>query len=227
MAKILLADDDRTLAGNLKEWLTESGYIVDVVFSVADAGSAIRTIEYDLVVLDWEFPDGAGVLMVKEYRAAGGDVPILMLTGRSDPKDLEHGLDSGADDYLVKPFNVTELGARMRALLRRPRAVTGDQIKVGRLILYPQTQRLVNGTKEVDLRHMEFLVIELFMRHPGKIFSPEKIIERIWNSETDVSLHAVYSCIKRLRQKIDMPEQRESILRTIPGSGYQLVDDPY
>lgn len=199
--------------------------MVDVVFSVSDTASAIRTIEYDLVILDWEFPDGAGVLLVTEYRSTGGAVPILMLTGRSDPKDLAQGLDSGADDYLVKPFNVTELGARMRALLRRPRSVMADQLKVGRLILYPQTQRIVNAGNEVNLRHMEFLVLELFMRHPGKIFSPEKIIQRIWNSETDVSLHAVYSCIKRLRQKIDLPDQRESILRTIPGSGYQLVDD--
>lgn len=225
MAKILLADDDRTLAANLKEWLVEAGYVVDLAYSVNDAASAIKTIEYDLVILDWEFPDGAGVTMVREYRDAGGVIPILMLTGRSDPKDLEQGLDSGADDYLIKPFNVTELGARMRALLRRPRAVTSDQIKVGRLVLFPQTQSLVNAGQTVELRHMEYLVFELFMRHPGKIFSPEKIIERIWNSDTDVSMHAVYSCIKRLRKKIDLPDQRESVLRTIPGSGYQLVDD--
>ncbi len=222
MPKLLLADDDETLVSNIADWLKLSDYQVDVTYSVDETVSMMNAFEYDLIMLDWEFPDGAGINIVSNFRGKGGLTPILMLTGKSSIDDKERGLDVGADDYMTKPFHMKELGARIRALLRRPPVVKGDELRVGKLSLKVETRTAYLGQEEIKLQPMEFSVLEFFMRNPGKPFSPEKIIERVWDSSTDVSLHAVYSCMKRLRKKLDKPGF-DSMFRTVPGVGYELV----
>lgn len=222
MAKLLLADDDASLATNIAEWLKSADHHVDVTYTVEETSSMIDAFEYDLIVLDWEFPDGAGINILASFRKKGGLTPILILTGKSSVQDKEKGLDAGADDYLTKPFHMQELGARVRALLRRPRVIVGDELKIGELSLNTASRRVYLAAQEIKLQPMEVSVLEFFMRNPGKPYSPEKIIERVWETTTEVSLQAVYSCIKRLRRKLDRPGS-ESIFRTVPGTGYELV----
>lgn len=222
MPKLLLADDDLTLTENMQQWLIDAGYIVDIAGSADEARSFMEAFEYDLVLIDWEFPDGAGINVIESYRKNGGLVPILMLTGRSSLDDKERGLDAGADDYLTKPFHMKEVCARVRALLRRPPHIVSGELEIGDLKLDSQARRVLLAGAEVKLQPMEFSLLELFMRNPGKVYSPEKIIEKVWDTSTDVSLHAVYTCMKRLRKKLDRPGY-DSIFRTVPGSGYELV----
>ncbi len=222
MPKLLVADDDMTLTANMEQWLIDAGYLVDLAGTAEDASSFIDTYEYDLIMIDWEFPDGAGINVIESYRRKGGLVPILMLTGRTSLDDKERGLDAGADDYLTKPFHMQEVCARVRALLRRPPQIVSGDLQVGDLKLDPQARRVALAGMEVKLQPMEFAVLELFMRNPGKVYSPEKIIEKVWDTSTDVSLHAVYTCMKRLRKKLDRADH-EPIFRTVPGSGYELV----
>lgn len=222
MAKLLLADDDALLAKSIADWLKSSDYHVDVTYTLEETSSMVDSYEYDLIVLDWQFPDGAGIDIVSSFRKKGGLAPILLLTGKTSVQDKEKALDAGADDYLTKPFHMQELGARIRALLRRPRIIVGDELKIGELSLNTASRKVLLGAQEIKLQPMEVSVLEFFMRNPGKPYSPEKIIERVWETTTDVSLQAVYSCIKRLRRKLDRPG-RESIFHTVPGAGYELL----
>jgi DNA-binding response OmpR family regulator len=221
LAKLLLADDDESLVANIADCLKSSDYHVDLTYSADETTSMIGAYEYDLIILDWEFPDGAGIDIVSSFRGKGGLTPILLLTGKSSIKDKEKGLDAGADDYLTKPFHMAELQARVRALLRRPRFLAGEELKVGDIKLNTASRRVYLGAEEIKLQPMEVSVLEFFMRNPGKPYSPEKIIERVWETTTDVSLQAVYSCIKRLRRKLDRPGSA-SVFRTVPGAGYEL-----
>lgn len=222
MAKILVADDDETLAHNLADFLKSFDHAVDISLTADETKSMMKAFEYDLILIDWEFPDGAGIDIVSTHRKNGGLTPILMLTGKISVDDKEKGLDAGADDYLTKPFHMKELGARLRALTRRASMLPGDELKVGDLVMKPNSRKVYLEGEEIKLRPMEFSVLEFFMRNPGKVFSPEKIIDRVWESGTGVTLHAVYSCMKRLRQKLDRPNSG-SVFNTVPGHGYELV----
>lgn len=222
MAKILLADDDNAFGLNVAEWLKASDYKCDLSLSAEDTSALLKKFDYDLILLDWEFPDGGGIEIISSFRKGGGLTPILMLTGKTAVEDKERGLDAGADDYLTKPFHMKELGARMRALLRRPPIIASEKLKYGTLMLDTEKRCAYFNEEEVKLQPMEFLVLEFFLRNPGRPYSPEKIIERVWDTSTDVSLHAVYSCIKRLRKKLDRPGI-DSAFQTVPGLGYELV----
>lgn len=221
LAKILIAEDDEKLADNIADFLKRSEFSVDTAYSVDEAVSMIETFEYDLIILDWEFPDGAGTNIISSFRKNGGLTPILMLTGKSSIEDKEKAFEIGADDYLTKPFFMRELIARARALMRRAPVLPGDELKVGELVMKPASRKVFLDGIEVSLRPMEFSVLEFLMRNPGKMFAPEKIIDRVWESNTDVTVHAVYSCMKRLRQKLDRPG-KESIIKNVPGHGYEL-----
>lgn len=222
MAKILVADDHVSLSISVSDWLKSSEHQVDMAHSADEARSMIESFQYDLILLDWEFPDGAGLDIITSFRQNGGLTPILMLTGKTAIEDKERGLDAGADDYVTKPFHLKELGARIRALLRRPPVLSAEELKVGDLVLNTSTRKVFLAGQEVKLQPMETTVLEFFMRNPGQPFGPESIIQRVWESSTEVSLHAVYSCVKRLRQKLAQPG-KESMMRTLRGAGYELV----
>lgn len=225
MAKILIVDDDITLCASLREWLEEASLMVEVVHGGADAVDYLRTFNYDVVILDWELPQLNGVDICKKFRSAGGQTPILMLTGKGAIEAKQLGFDAGADDYLTKPFHSKELVSRVKALLRRPPQLTGPLISVGTIVLNINTRSLSRDGFNVALQPMEFELLEFLMRHPDQVFTTEAIIHRCWNADADVSFDAIYSCIKRLRKKVDVKGE-PSLITTVHGSGYRLNSRP-
>ena len=187
---------------------------------------------FDVVVLDLMLPKIDGVTVCRAIRRQGPnrDVPILMLTAKCDESDKVLGLDSGADDYLTKPFGVRELVARVRALLRRPRAsragVGGGQdiINAGPLRVDPARRQVHRDGRSIDLTPHEFEVLYLLAAHPGIVFSREQLLERVWTSEIHVTERSVDTLVKRLRQKIEEDTADPKLILTVWGSGYKFRD---
>jgi DNA-binding response OmpR family regulator len=168
-------------------------------------------------------PDISGLEVCKQYRKQGGKVPVLMLTARGAVEDKAQGLDAGADDYLVKPFHPTELSARVRALMRRPSALTGRSIKVQDLEMDTVECRLTREGKEIQLTSKEFALLELLMRYPNQSFTLEAILDRLWQSDSYASIDTVRTHMKTLRTKIGDNEEN-SLIQTKRGQGYKIVD---
>jgi len=223
MAKILLADDDDALVATLTEWLQSENYLVDVVSDGDAALEHLQALDYDAIVLDWSMPITSGVEVCRQYRAAGGKLPLLILTGKDSVEDIELGLDAGADDYVTKPFVYKELSARLKALMRRSAPAPGgsNTLTVRDIALDVAVRKVTKADKQMSLQPVEFSVLEFLMKHPRQVFSPDALLQRIWGSDTDVSHHAIYSCIKRLRKKLECADERPLIVSTY-GIGYQL-----
>lgn len=221
MAKILVVEDDENLATVVHDWLTHQNNVVETVDTGAKAQELLDLYEYDVIVLDWGLPDIQGIDLCQKFRANGGQTPILMLTGKREIDEKEQGLDSGADDYLTKPFDVKELSARLRALLRRPTAINDNVLRAGDLCLDPVKYKVTKNGEEVKLYRKEFALLEFLLRHPNKIFSPESLLDHVWNSEAGVGPETVRTSIKRLRQQIDV-EGQPSLIENVRGVGYKL-----
>ncbi|HEY9773749.1 MAG TPA: response regulator transcription factor [Planktothrix sp.] len=221
MAKILLVEDDVELTAMIAEWLSFERHIVEVVHNGRDGTDRLRNCQYDVVILDWALPDLTGLEICRMFRADQGTTPIIMLTGRGSVGDKEMGLDSGADDYLTKPFNMKELSARIRALLRRSTQQPSNVLKAGELVVDPGKYKVLKSGQEITLLPREFALLEFFMRHPDEVFSAEALLQRVWHSESEATSDALRTCIKRLRQKIDA-DNENSIIQTIPRVGYRL-----
>lgn len=222
MAKVLIVEDDADLAALIKNILGVERHTVEVAANGRDAVALLNMYTYDLVILDWNLPVMSGKEVCQNYRSRGGSTPILMLTSRSTVEDKEEGLDAGADDYLTKPFHAKELGARVRALLRRPQSVSAKTLQAGELELDPKTVRVLKSGKEIHLLPKEFSLLELFMRYPNQVFSAEALLDRVWASDSAASLDTVRTYIKTLRKKIDT-EGSASMIRTVHGVGYSLA----
>jgi DNA-binding response OmpR family regulator len=221
MAKILLVEDDKVAADALKHWLELERHIVETCGDGADALSLINNYKYDLVILDWELPGMSGIEVLRHLNSSGRKSYILMLTGKSQLIDKELGLDQGADDYLTKPFEVKELSARVRALLRRSSQTHTSTLTCRDLELNPATCRITRGGEELKLLPTEYALLEFFMRHPGQVYSVEALLEHVWKSETEATITAVRTYITRLRKKIDVAGAPPYIA-TIHGLGYRL-----
>lgn len=221
MAKILVVEDNQELSDNVRDWLRGEQHIVDCCSDGVEALAYLKTYEYDAIVLDWTLPKMSGLEVCKQYRAQGGTTPILMLTGRRTVDDKESGLDAGADDYLTKPFEVRELSARLRALMRRATKASGTTLKFGNIELDNEAHRVMRDGKEIQLMPKEFAILELMMSYPTKVFSAEALIERVWASDTDTSPEIVRKYINRLRNQVDV-DGSPSIIRTVHGVGYGL-----
>lgn len=217
----MLVEDDKVLANNVTQWLEFEHYVVEGVTDGEDALDRLRYYNYDVVILDWGIPKLAGIEVLRSYRAGGGTTPVLMLTGKDTIVDKELGLDSGADDYLTKPFHVKELSARIRALLRRPQPMTGNSLTFNDLELDTLNHTVKKGNKDIRLLPKEFSLLEFFIRHPNQVFSAENIIDRVWNADSEVSPESVRTYVTRLRSKIDVKGQ-DSIIETVHGVGYKL-----
>lgn len=222
MAKILIVEDEPDLAEPVRAYLAHEHHLVEVVGDGNEALERLRFYKYDLIIMDWMLPGMHGPDVCKHFRSAGGTTPILMLTSRKQVNDKIFGLDAGADDYLTKPFEVAEISARVRALLRRPQAVTSSVLSVRNLVLEASTFRVTRDGDEISLLPKEFALLEFFMRHPNQVFSAEALLDRVWSSESEASPETIRTYIKRLRQKIDTKGEKNSIISTVHGVGYKL-----
>ncbi len=213
------------MAKAIARGLRRDGHAVDIALSAGEADFKVRTSSYDLVCLDWSLPDGSGLafcaaLVAGEVPTFEGDRPrILMLTARDAVEDRVAGLDSGADDYLVKPFAFAELSARVRALLRREDAVD-PVIEVGSLQLDPARFESTRDGRSLELTAKEFSLLHYFMAHPGSVLSQEHLLEHVWDEMADPLTNVVRVTLSNLRKKLGAPR----LITTVPGRGYRLDD---
>lgn len=219
MAKILLVEDDPNLLLALQITLEVEKHTIDTAADGSEAEFKIKSFDYDLLVLDWQLPDKDGVDLVREFRLRGGRTPILMLTGKSKPQEKGLGLDSGADDYLTKPFDELELKARIRALLRRPALSCDTVLNCQDLTLDPKQHIVTKAGGDVQLMPKEYQLLEFLMRHPDQVFSQEALLNKVWPTDSEATAEALRTTVKRLRKKID-PEAK--IVSTVHGVGFVL-----
>jgi len=224
MAKILLIDDDIDLATVISAWLTSESHSVEMVHAGHEALERLRLCQYDLVLLDWQLPEISGLEILRSYRNEKGLTPVIMLTGNKSIDDKASGLDVGADDYLTKPFHMMELSARIRAVLRRTTGSPSNVLRVGGLVLDPSKHKVLKDAVEVTLLPREFALLEFLMRHPDTVFSSESLLQRVWHSDSEATVEAIRTCIKRLRQKIDQDDDN-SVIQTVARIGYKLKAD--
>lgn len=222
--RILLIEDEPKISKAVKQGLELKGYAVDAVLD-ADSGYASASDDsYDLIVLDRMLPGSMdGIALCQRLRAEGIDTPVLMLTARGTIGDRVEGLNSGADDYLVKPFSFDELTARVRALLRRPKAQVGTELSVGDLTLNPTTYTVKRGQIPIKLSSKEFALLEYMMHHPGQVITKDMIINHVWDQTADILPNTIEVYIGYLRKKIDAPfPNSQPLLHTMRGFGYKL-----
>lgn len=225
MPKLLLVEDDREIASMVTEWLTSQRFEIDTAYEGALGLELLSLNVYDVIIMDWELPDTTGIEIIKTFRGNKGLTPIIMLTAKGAVAHKETGLDSGADDYLAKPFSLAELTARIRALLRRAPSYQPSVLQVADLTLDPVKYRVMKGQKEIHLNPRDFALLEFLMRHPDEIFSTAALLQRVWQSSSDVASDTLRTSIKRLRQQIDS-DGGESLIENIPKVGYRLRVKP-
>ncbi len=220
---LLLVEDEARLAHAVRRVLEEEGHVVDWVDDGVDAFAQAQTEEYDLILLDVMLPTMNGFEVAKRLRAKGNQSPILMLTAKDAVTDRVQGLDSGADDYLVKPFALAELLARVRALTRRAKMATGldSVLTVADLELDLKTREAIRGGKRIELTAKEFALLEVMMRHPGQVMTRSQLLDRIWSYDVLTESNIVDIYIHYLRNKIDR-DFDEKLIRTVRGVGYAL-----
>jgi len=221
--RVLVVEDEQKIANFIKRGLEESAYVVDVVHDGRDGYEWARTYPYDFIILDIMLPGLDGIQLCKNLRQEGSDTTIFMLTAKDTVDDRIIGLDSGADDYLVKPFAFRELLARMRALKRRSTPQRKMSLEVGELKLDLVTHQAERQGKIIDLSAKEFALLEYLMRHPSYVLSRTVIAEAIWDYSFYNESNVVDVYISYLRRKIDDPFDMKMI-QTIRGMGYRLVE---
>ena len=221
--RIIVVEDAVKLALALKRGLESEGYAVDTVHDGVTARKRIlaREGQYDLLILDVMLPGLDGLTLCRDLRAKGVTVPVLMLTARDSTGDKVAGLDSGADDYLVKPFAFAELLARIRTLLRRPAKTLSTELRVGDLALDPAARAVRRGGQPIALTTKEFTLLELFMRSPGEVLSRDTILDHAWDEDADAFSNIVDVYLRRLRKKIDR-DGEPSLFQTVRGVGYGI-----
>ncbi len=220
--RILVVEDEAKVSAFIRQALEEEGHAVDVA---ADGDSGLRfafATEYDLLILDWLLPGHDGLEVCRAVRAAGWPVPILMLTARDAVADRIAGLDTGADDYLTKPFALGELLARVRALLRRGGAGQAPELRVGDLVLDPATRLVHRGTRPILLSAKEYALLEYLMRRSGETVSRSRIMEHVWDFDFDSGTNVVDVYIYYLRSKIERGKESK-LIHTVRGVGYSLA----
>jgi two-component system response regulator MprA len=221
--RILVVDDDHAVRRSIDRALRLEGYDVVTVASGGEALEALALGPLDAVILDLGLPDLDGLSVCRSIRAAGDDTPVLMLTARDAIDDRVHGLDAGADDYLVKPFALAELLARLRALLRRRFEGEGGLLRVGGLTLDLSTREAHRGERSFTLTRIEFDLLELFLRHPRQVLTREVLLNRVWGFDFDSGTNSLAVYVGYLRRKTELDDAPRCI-HTVRGVGYILRD---
>ncbi|MFI2651766.1 response regulator [Micromonospora fulviviridis] len=222
--RVLVVEDGRRLAGMLAQGLREAGHTVDIRYTGPDGLLAAATGPYDAIVLDVMLPGLDGSQVCRTLRQQGNQVPVLMLTARGEVPDRVAGLDSGADDYLTKPFSFDELLARLRALHRRCAAPPTAEVRAGDLMVDPARRRVFRGETEIDLSAREFDILALLLTRAGECLTRYQILDEVWDGETDIRSNVIDVHVATLRAKVDKPFGRHAI-ETLRGVGYRLRPD--
>ncbi len=226
---MLIIEDEEGLAGALRIGLTREGYAVDLAGSCAEARDKLAVTAYDIILLDVNLPDGTGFSLAEEIRTgtldapSGADVRLLMLTARGGLPDRVRGLDVGADDYVVKPFALAELTARLRALLRRDVRGTSSVLRVGELTLDVARHLVHRDGRELSLTLKEFGVLRYLMTRPGHLVSSEELLEHVWDENADPFTQTVRVTVGTLRRKLSL-DGEAPLIETVIGRGYRLRD---
>lgn len=221
--KLLVIEDEHKIANSIQKGLTHEGYIVDISYDGQEGYDLASEGGYDVIILDIMLPLMDGVTLCKKLREEHIHTPVLMLTARGEIENRVEGLNSGADDYLVKPFAFAELLARIKALTRRPKSTFVQTITVEDLSLDPQTYDVKRGDRLITLSRKEFSLLEYLMRHPGQTVTKDQIIENVWNYDADILPNTVEVYIGYLRTKIDkIAPDRKPLIQTIRGFGYKI-----
>jgi two-component system, OmpR family, manganese sensing response regulator len=221
--RILLVEDDKNQLEPLHTALSEAGHIVDGVEDGATAQWILSKREYDLLILDWLLPNVSGVHLCQQYRQLGKTSPVLMLTAKDAISDRINGLDAGADDYLVKPADVFELLARVRALGRRSPLWKGESLQVKDLKLSLSTLAIERGEQRLQLSAREFQLLEYLMQHPQQVLSRNQIEQALWQWGSEPESNAITTLVRRLRQRLQVVNA--NWLETVYGMGYRFNPD--
>lgn len=221
MAKILLLEDDTALASTIGKELSTQKHTVEFAVDIDTAKGFLAASKYDLLICDWNLPDGAGTDLIAQLRGKGTKTAVLMITGNSNIEHKESGFNSGVDDYLTKPFVMKELVLRTEALLRRPQEFVQEMLELEEIVIDMKTCQVTRGGKRINLPPREFSLLRFLMRHPNTVFSSEALIERVWPTDSEVTAEAVRKYIFRIREKLETPE-KPSPIRTVHGVGYMF-----
>ena len=223
--RILIAEDEKNLNQMLKRRLQEEYYSVDSCFDGQEALDYLSGAEYDAVVLDIMMPVLDGLSVLKKIRAKDKTLPVLLLTAKDSIEDRVAGLDAGANDYLVKPFAVEELLARIRVMLRKPSAqAEGNCLMVGDLVLCTDTHKVTRGGREITLSAREYTLLRYMMQNQGIVLSRDKLEQHVWNYDFTGGSNVIDVYIRYLRRKIDEGSEKK-LIHTVRGAGYVLRDD--
>jgi DNA-binding response OmpR family regulator len=219
--RILVVEDEEKTARSLEKGLGAEGYIVDVANDGDQAETLIGSSNYDLILLDWMIPGSYdGPALVKLWRSRNEQAPILMLTARGTIGDRVEGLNAGADDYLPKPFSFDELVARVHALLRRPKAHTGNVLKVGDVEIDVLAKAVHKDGRVVHLTAKELQLLEYLLRHKGEVLSKDQLLDHVWADEARVQHNTVETFVANVRKKIG---GGDAVIQTVRGYGYKVV----
>jgi len=219
--RILVVEDQKDLNEIIVRKLTNEHYTVDSCLSGNEALDFLSCAQYDGIVLDIMLPGITGIGVLKQLRASGDNTPVLLLTAMDTVEDKVAGLDAGADDYLVKPFDFNELMARIRAMIRRRGEITSEVLTSGDLVLNSASRSVSRGGKEISLTAREFDILEYLMQNPGIVLSRDKLSNRIWNYDYDGASNVIDVYVHHLRKKIDDGYDEKKIL-TVKGAGYMV-----
>jgi two-component system copper resistance phosphate regulon response regulator CusR len=222
--RILVIEDEVTLTNGIRRGLEQAHYTVEVAHDGIQGLEMALAESFSLIILDWMLPGMDGLRICEELRAQRRSIPVLMLTARGSVSDRIMGLEAGADDYLPKPFDLAELLARVKAILRRDRVHKARNIQVADLKIDTQSHQVIRGEQEIVLTHKEYLLLEALAGHEGRILSREEIVHNIWMDE-DCFSNVVDVCVGQLRKKIDA-DHRVKLIQTVRGFGYMVRQSP-
>lgn len=219
--RLLVVEDETVLAEAIAETLRRQAYAVDIATDGEEGSEMMAVNEYDAVVLDWTIPPPSGLELLREWRDEGIEIPVLMLTGRSEVEDRVDGLDAGADDYLTKPFSMPELLARVRSLLRRQARPLNTALTAADLSLDRAAHRVTLAGAPIDLSPKEFALLEYLLHRVDEVVTRTDLAEHVWDDSFDSFSNVIDVTVHRLRKKID-GDQDDKLLKTVPGVGYVL-----